>query len=46
MTAIGRRAPAENLPEKYCAMEHPDSRRPLTEILFDGAFGRPVAGLP
>jgi nitroreductase len=43
--AIGRRAPADNLPEKYRAMEHPSSRRPLTEIVFEGAFGRPVAGL-
>jgi nitroreductase len=46
MIAIGRRAPAENLPEKYRAMEQPTSRRPLKEIMFQGAFGRPVAGLP
>lgn len=45
MIAIGRRAPAENLPEKYRAMEQPTSRRPLKEIMFQGAFGRPVAGL-
>src|SRR5437762_2371624 len=36
MIAIGRRAPAENLPEKYRAMEHPNSRRPLGEIIFEG----------
>ena len=45
MVAIGRRAPAENLPEKYRAMEHPNSRRPLNEIVFEGSFGRPLAGL-
>jgi nitroreductase len=45
MIAIGRRAPAENLPEKYRAMEHPNSRRPLREIVFEGEFGRPVEGL-
>src|SRR5947209_9872052 len=36
MIAIGRRAPAEDLPEKYRAMEHPNSRRPLHEIVFEG----------
>jgi nitroreductase len=46
MIAIGHRAPAENLPEKYRAMEHPNSRRPLHEIVFEGAFGRPLPGLP
>jgi nitroreductase len=46
MIAIGRRAPGENLPEKYRAMEYPISRRPLKEIVFEGAFGRPVPGLP
>jgi nitroreductase len=46
MIAIGRRAPAENLPEKYRAIELPSSRRPLREIVFEGAFGRSVPGLP
>jgi hypothetical protein len=46
MIAIGRRAPAEDLPEKYRAMEHPSPRRPLHEILFEGEFGRAIAGLP
>ncbi len=46
MIAIGRRAPAENLPEKYRAMEHPNSRRPLREMVFEGAFGKPLPGLP
>jgi nitroreductase len=46
MIAIGRRAPAEDLPEKYRAMEHPSSRRPLNEIVFEGQFGRTIAGLP
>ena len=46
MIAIGRRAPAEDLPEKYRAMEQPNSRRPLHEIVFEGAFGKSLAGLP
>ena len=46
MIAIGHRASAETLPEKYRAMELPNSRRPLKEIIFEGAFGRPVSGLP
>ena len=45
MVAIGRRAPAEKLPEKYPEMEHPNSRRPLNEIVFVRAFGRSVPGL-
>jgi nitroreductase len=46
MIAIGRRAPADNLPEKYRAMEHPNSRRPLREMIFEGRFGRTLPGLP
>jgi nitroreductase len=46
MIAIGRRAPAENLSEKYRALEHPSSRRPLKEIVFEGIFGRSIPGLP
>ena len=46
MIAIGRRAAAENLPEKYRAMEQPNSRRPLHEIVFEGSFGRSLPGLP
>jgi len=46
MVAIGRRAPAGNLPEKYQEMEHPNSRRPLKEIVFEGTFGRSVPALP
>jgi nitroreductase len=45
MIAIGRRAPAENLPDKYRAMERPSPRRPLNEIVFEGAFGRQIPGL-
>jgi len=45
MIAIGRRAPAENLPEKYRAREHPNSRRPLGEIIFEGSFGRSLPGV-
>src|SRR5215471_14746050 len=46
MIAIGRRAPAENLPDKYRAMERPSLRRPLHEIVFEGAFGQQIPGLP
>jgi nitroreductase len=45
MVAIGRPASAEELPERYRAGEHPSARRPLGEIVFEGAFGRPVSGL-
>ena len=45
MIAIGRRAPAENLPDKYREMERPSPRRPLREIVFEGAFGRQIPGL-
>jgi hypothetical protein len=46
MIAIGRRAPAENLPDNYRAMERPSKRRPLHEIVFEAAFGRQIPGLP
>jgi len=45
MLAIGRRAPADNLPEKYRASEHPNSRRPLHEIVFKGRFGLTIPEL-
>lgn len=45
MLAIGRRAPADNLPEKYRASEHPNSRRPLHEIVFAGRFGLTIPEL-
>jgi nitroreductase len=46
MIAIGRRASAENLSEKYRSMERPSPRRPLHEIVFEGVFGRQIPGLP
>jgi nitroreductase len=46
MIAVGRRAPAEDLPENYRAREQPNSRRPLREIVFEGAFGQSIPGLP
>ena len=46
MIAIGRRAPAENLPDKYREMERPSPRRPLHEIVFEGVFGRQIPGMP
>ena len=39
MIAIGKRRPRENLPERVQAMEEPNSRKPLHEILFEGSFG-------
>jgi nitroreductase len=42
MIAIGKRGPKENLPESLQAREEPSGRRPLHEILFDGAFGVPM----
>lgn len=45
MIAIGKRGPVEQLPEKYRAAEHPNQRRPLSEIVFEGAFGATVPGL-
>jgi nitroreductase len=45
MIAIGRRGPEENLTGKYRDLEHPNSRRPLKEIVFEGTFGRQAAGL-
>ncbi len=46
MIAIGRRASVEQLSEKLRAMEQPNTRRPLREILFEGAFGQSIAELP
>jgi len=40
MIAIGKRGPRENLSEKLRAVEAPNDRRPLREILFEGTFGR------
>ncbi|HZE96455.1 MAG TPA: nitroreductase family protein [Planctomycetota bacterium] len=42
MIALGRRGPAEQLPENARAAEHPNQRRPLSEILFRGRFGSPM----
>lgn len=46
MVAIGRRGPPEKLPEKLQAVEKPNDRRPLREILFNGTFGQTFEGLP
>jgi nitroreductase len=46
MIAIGRRGPVEGLTEKHRASEQPSQRRPLAEILFEGAFENPFPGLP
>jgi nitroreductase len=45
MIAVGHQAPLEALPEQYRAKEHPSSRRPLADIVFEGAFGRSVPAL-
>ncbi|HWR54315.1 MAG TPA: nitroreductase family protein [Bryobacteraceae bacterium] len=46
MLAIGRRGSADNLPDALREREHPNTRRPLREIVFEGAFGQSVAELP
>jgi len=46
MIAIGRRGKPEDLPEKLREVEKPNDRRPLREIVFDGAFGQAVDELP
>lgn len=46
MIAVGRRGFAENLPDKLRSIEHPNSRRPLHEIVFEGRFGQTIEGLP
>ncbi len=38
MIAIGKPGKAENLPEALRAMEKPNDRRPLEEIIFEGKF--------
>ncbi len=43
MIAIGKRGPKENLPDKVRAMEEPNARRPLSEILFEGSFGQVIS---
>ena len=45
MLAVGRRAPADDLPDKYRASEHPNLRRPLHEIVFEGRFGFTIPDL-
>lgn len=42
MIAIGKRGPRENLPDRLRALEEPNGRRPLREILFEGRFGSPL----
>ncbi len=46
MLAIGRRGNPDALPEKLKNAEHPNVRRPLREILFEGAFGQSIPELP
>jgi nitroreductase len=46
MVAIGRRGSGENLPEKLRDKEHPNTRRPLREIVFEGTFAKAIPELP
>ncbi|MFC1702959.1 nitroreductase family protein [Patescibacteria group bacterium] len=39
MYVIGKRASVESLPEKYQEREIPSDRMPLSEVVYDGAFG-------
>jgi nitroreductase len=43
MVAIGRRGKREDLPPRAAAMEQPNDRRPLAEIVHEGPFAPPVA---
>jgi len=43
MVAIGRRGKREDLPPRAAAMEQPNDRRPLAEIVHEGPFAAPVA---
>ncbi len=38
MIAIGRHGKTESLPEKLQAVEQPNDRKPLNEIVFEGTF--------
>lgn len=38
MAAIGKRAPAESLPEEMQEREFPSDRKPLNEVIFEGGF--------
>jgi nitroreductase len=43
MVALGRRGKREDLPPRAAAMEQPNDRRPLAEIVHEGPFVAPVA---
>jgi len=45
MIAIGKRGPLEKLPDEVRQREHPNTRRPLKEIVFEGHFGRELIQL-
>ncbi|MDU0200208.1 MULTISPECIES: nitroreductase family protein [Paenibacillus] len=38
--AIGYRGPVEALPERFQEREAPSTRRPVSELLFEGTFGQ------
>jgi hypothetical protein len=38
MAAVGRPGRKEDLPETFHPQESPNSRRPLSETVFEGAF--------
>jgi nitroreductase len=38
MIAIGRKGPKDNLPSQLQEREHPNDRKPLTEIVMEGQF--------
>ncbi|MUV37682.1 hypothetical protein JNUCC1_01488 [Lentibacillus sp. JNUCC-1] len=45
IAAIGYQGAAEALPEQFREREKPSSRNPLSEIVFEGEFGREVEGI-
>jgi nitroreductase len=40
MVAVGRPGRAEDLPERLRAVEHPNERRPVSDVVSEGRFGR------
>jgi nitroreductase len=44
MVAVGKPGRIDDLPESLRAVEHPNDRRPVSELLFEGRFGA-VSGM-
>jgi hypothetical protein len=42
MAAVGKPGRKEDLPEDFQARESPNTRRPISELVFNGRFPKPV----